>query len=293
MQNVVVKLQGGLGNQMFQYAFSRALSDKLKTDVALDILDYRTASRKFGLGAFNCELKFSDESDRRRLRTPFLKLKRELKKIVGLPYSLSPTHCRVESFRFDSSVFDRPLPCYFEGHFQSEKYFSGISGQIRKEFEFARAAEFSAHSLFSEIVSGESVSVHVRCGDYLRRRRTRRILHVCTRSYYERAIEQARRRLGNPKFYLFSDDIALTLKMYEFMRGFTPVEASGDVHEMFLMSRCRHNIIPNSTFSWWAAWLNPNPEKLVIAPQQWFTPLAGIDYRDVVPESWTKVDTRD
>ena len=289
---IIVKIQGGLGNQMFQYALGRALAEKHSQELYLDAREYLRPSckREYGLDHFSIRAKSASLADVKSMETPHFILKKKLKKLFGLPYRLSPAHVLEEKFNLQPSVLERSFG-YFDGFWQTQKYFSGISDILRKEFSFKDSDKYSRGAAFSKIVSSNSVSLHIRRGDYVKVKRTQRRFNVIRGSYFKNSVEYMRSKIKNPHFFIFTDDPKWVKDCFPMNENFTLVSSSGMYEDLFLMSQCRNNIIFNSSFSWWGAWLNKNPEKLVVAPDMWFTPHYKLDYSDVVPPDWIKIGT--
>lgn len=265
---------GGLGNQMFQYAFARALSLHFHTEILLDIFFYKhlipnVTPRNYELSLFPIE--------------SFTLKKNQLEKMIKQE-SFFLLKERFE-FKYDEELIKKVQNnSYLIGYWQSWKYFYLIENQIKKEFNFP-ISHFSqkTHDLAQSIKSQLSVSIHIRKTDYYKPE----TLGVISLTYYERAIRYIKQYIKDPYFFIFSDDhndiddiLNLPIK-YRIVKGNTAIE------DMYLMSRCKHNIIANSTFSWWAAWLNPEQEKIVIAPLQWHQNKNGnIDTSDLLPPNW-------
>lgn len=255
-------LLGGTGNHLFQYALGRYLAIKHDTGLILD--QYRLGrgyNRRYELGRFEIAARAVDApvstSDAARMRHE------QSLQATGIPIFTS------QGQRFDSRVLSLPAPCILFGLFQSEKYFRPVADTIRKELAFKPypIAEETA-ALTREIESTTSVSVHVRRGDYV----VRPQFSVCTMDYYRRAIEYVRGAVPAPTFYFFSDDIGWCRDRFagpDFVFCNLDQSASDPLNDMRLMSICRHHIIANSTFSWWGAWLNDDPHKVVVAPDRW------------------------
>lgn len=170
---IIVKVQGGLGNQMFQYAFGRALAEKHSQDLYLDCSEYLRPSckREYGLDHFNIRAKKASCGDVKSMVTPHFALRKKLKKIFAVPYSLSPTHILERNFNFQPSILE--FNCgYFDGFWQTQKYFSGISDIVRKDLTFKDAVKYSGGETFAKITSLNSVSLHIRRGDYVKVKRT-------------------------------------------------------------------------------------------------------------------------
>jgi len=294
--SVLVKLQGGLSNQMFQYAAARRLAHVHGTDVRIDTSWYRnipdTATpREYELGYFNIsgtEATHSETIGMTGIRNAALK-----DRPVALWRKLFPRYrfTPERHFHFDESVLRLPDQACLFGYWVSEKYFKDIEGIIRTEFTVKNAPEGRNRELIERMQSGNSVSLHVRRGDYVRDPNVNRIHGACGIDYYSAAIALIGERVDSPQYFVFSDDI-------EWVRENLPVpepvefvnhnRGTKSYEDLRLMSNCRHNIIANSSFSWWGAWLNPNPDKVVIAPERWFND-APHDTKDVVPESWEKL----
>lgn len=289
---IIVKVQGGLGNQMFQYAFGRALAEKHSQDLYLDCSEYLRPSckREYGLDHFNIRAKKASCGDVKSMVTPHFALRKKLKKIFAVPYSLSSTHILERNFNFQPSILE--FNCgYFDGFWQTQKYFSGISDIVRKDLTFKDAVKYSGGETFAKITSLNSVSLHIRRGDYVKVKRTRKRFSVIRAGYFKRAVEYMRSKLDTPHFFIFTDDPKWVSENFPAGEDYTLVSSSGMYEDLFLMAQCRHNIIFNSSFSWWGAWLNGNPGKIVVAPDMWFTPHYKLDYSDVVPEEWIKLNT--
>lgn len=275
----VVKIWGGLGNQMFQYAFGRASARATGQEVRFDLSWFSgKADRKYGLGAYRCTV---DEIDGRLVRRltrdkPLLRLfgiRPKMKKVREDPHCIYDQHLREAR---DASI---------SGYFQAARYYEGgIRTELLEAFR-PKSIPGDVAELARRIESCDAVSLHVRRGDYLKLRET---YAVCGHDYYERAADRIRLSLGHPKFFVFSDDLEwcrTSLKLFgeiTFVRLPYPDRPELD---MYLMSRCRHNIIANSTFSWWGAYLNDHPEKLVVAPKSWYVSMKT----DIVPESWIRL----
>ena len=199
---------------------------------------------------------------------------------------------RIQSTRFIDSFMNNPKKSYFIGFWQSEKFFKNIEKIIRKEFTLKNPLSNYANVVFEKIKSTPiSASLHIRRGDYVLEPHTNAYHGVCGLDYYQKAYEELVKKINSPfEIFVFSDDIEwvkenlrLPGKMHFVSNPNIP-----DYEEMFLMSCCTHNIIANSSFSWWGAWLNPNKNKIVIAPKQWFAN-KNEDAKDIVPESWIKI----
>jgi hypothetical protein len=177
-------------------------------------------------------------------------------------------------------------PLYMMGYWQSERYFLEQQKSIREDFRFRQAfAGFNA-ALAAEMSSSPSVSVHLRRGDYL----SDQIMDVCSLDYYRAAAKYIEESIGRPTYYVFSDDTDWVRSHVDFLPGATFIDHNKglDSHkDMQLMSRCKHHIIANSSFSWWGAWLNPSPHKIVVAPSTWFR--HGRDDSDHVPSQWIRL----
>jgi len=179
---------------------------------------------------------------------------------------------------------------YLHGYFQSENFFIKSCEFVRSEFIFEDRLTQNCESLFNEIRRHPSASIHIRRGDYLNRRNSK-LFHACDLDYYLRAMQYVASRTEKIKFYIFSDDPKWAHenfyhKGYDFCIINTISNAAAQT-DMFLMSLCDHNIIANSTFSWWAAWLNSNNDKIVISPDKWFK--NGRNASDLIPNSWIKI----
>ena len=179
---------------------------------------------------------------------------------------------------------------YFKGFYQSEKYFAGIEKEVREAFVFdiRRASRRSLRAMQEIKADPHAVSIHVRRGDYLLEKHWKALGCICQSSYYLNALAELEKRVKHPHYYVFSEDLNwvrqnLPLTKAEFIDW---NKGEDSWQDMMLMSHCRHHIICNSTFSWWGAWLNPSPDKIVIAPERW---TQTTDSADVVPESWLKV----
>ena len=271
-------MTGGLGNQMFQYSYLTLLRHHGER-VALDTSLYNYTTMHNGY-----ELKRVFGIDERRhdvswLNTLWIRLLLKIRPSILLTE---------ESLGFETqTIKSRP---YIKGEFQSELYFKDIENIIRDVYEFKNIDEQNmkvARKLHLE----DSVSVHIRRGDYLNHPLYERI---CTEDYYYQAVGMVQGRHPDSSFYVFSNDCDWSRGFFE--KNFKNVKFEvidinrGDksYQDMYLMSQCRHNIIANSSFSWWGAWLNTNPEKMVIAPKVWIN--APVEkYINIVPQSWIKI----
>ncbi len=267
----IVKVQGGLGNQMFQYALYLSLKE-IFNDVKLDITQFELYYDHYG---YELEKVFGVN--------PELATKDEIERLT----SDGSSYYRESQFNYDEEVLNLEGERYFEGCWQSEKYFRNIEEIVREEFSYKHDLEGLNKETAEKINKGNSVSIHIRRGDYLGSD-----VHsgVCTPKYYYNAVNIIRNITGKPQYYIFSDDLKWSREnirpgpdtiYVDWNRG------EDSYKDMHLMSLCKYNIIANSTFSWWAAWLNKNPIKMIIAPDRWFSK-DYINTNDIIPERWNK-----
>jgi len=217
------------------------------------------------------------------------KLKRGIQKVLPFVF---PNHTIGETVKqYDVEILNAPKNSLFIGYWQTEKYFLPIQDTIRKDFTFKMPLEGLNKTLAESISSCNSVSMHIRRGDYVHNSETSKFHGVCSPEYYYEALEFIKKKSANIQLYIFSDDMEWVKVNMKFDVPVTYVGNNIDNQsyvDMQLMSLCKHNIIANSSFSWWGAWLNNNPEKIVIAPSKWFND-SSINATDIIPEGWQKI----
>jgi hypothetical protein len=259
---ISTKLQGGLGNQLFQWALGESLSVKNNTSLYLDTSFYNISipnitKRNFQLSQFPNigDLKFNTKFP-----------------IDILTYT--------DNFYFQNFQIEKNKNYYFEGYWQSEKYFKDIKSTILEKLSPTKEIEFFFKENYLE--KGINVSLHIRRGDYVNQPEKHPVLPM---EYYQKALD----KLGNyDRLLIFSDDIEWCKKTLTFEKMYF-VDNLPEIESLWLMSMCQHNIIANSSFSWWGAWLNKNQNKIVITPKIWFGEKLKLNTSDIIPLEWTQI----
>jgi len=307
---VIVRLKGGLGNQMFQYAAARALATARGVRLGLDLAAFDAdPRRRFELDRLpisatvaspGAVFRLTGRPQTRRQRA-LCRAARALARMAGVPSQrefdlLRPLGVdrRVYTephFHFDPNFQSLPADIYLDGYWQSERYFAGIADELRRELTVGAAAQAEVRDLEAAIRSAESVGVHVRRGDYVTEERTAAYHGTCDPEYYRAAAERVREVAGRPHFFVFSDDPEWVRSHLAFLSPSTIIghaDRTRPHEDMRLLSLCRHAIIANSSFSWWGAWLSDHPGKRVVAPARWFSD-PSIDTSDLLPPQWTRL----
>jgi hypothetical protein len=303
---IVTFLNAGLGNQMFQYAAGLALAEQHRSIVKLDVRWFETNKEpaqhnRYSLGCFNIIEQFATEGEIARLcgRPPgrveafFVRQARAMRLYLFADRYLVTGHRHeARQFSYYPEFFAQPNDTYIHGMWQSEKFFAPVADLVRRHFTFRYPALPHGAEMEARIRNGgPSAFVHFRRGDYVSKPSHTKELGVLDVAYYERAVDMLLERHPEVTLYVFSDDIRAIAQEFKprcphvFVDMPQPWQA---YDELRLMSLCDHGITANSTFSWWAAWLNPSPNKTVIAPDPWFSDSTH-DGRDVVPESWLRL----
>lgn len=271
---ITVKLSGGLGNQMFQYALGRCLAEKNKTKLKLDIsgLLHRLPKKNFTYRNFvldgfkvNYYLNFFSWVAR------FTGL-HSLLFIISYGYlclqnRIRPTIVERDAFDFNKEILNLKDGVYLDGSWQNESYFKEIETMLRTEFQLSDNLDIDESDWLKSINESNSVAIHIRRGDYV----SLNLDRVCSLNYYSLAMAHIRSKINDVHFFIFSDDPKWAEENFKElnMNIVSTEEYRSPCVDMYLMSQCKHQIIANSTFSWWAAWLNTNPEKIVVAPKFW------------------------
>lgn len=289
---VIVKLMGGLGNQMFQYALGRTLSLARGTELKLDISHYsRYPLHRYALGHLNVQETFASPRETYRAKA-FGWWNDTLKRYAAQKARPDAwAWVRELEYRFDKQVLDARINCYLDGYWQSEKYFKHQEKLIRGDFTLKSTLDARSEKLAAEIRGCNSVSVHVRRGDYVSNSKALEVHGACPAEYYREAASMIRARVSDLHFFVFSDDPEWTRNNVRVGGSATYVthnSAERNYADLHLMSLCQHHIIANSSFSWWGAWLAVNPSKIVIAPKQWFQK-APHDTSDLIPDGWIRM----
>lgn len=272
---IIIKIQGGLGNQIFQYAFGKNLSLKYNIPLYLD------------LSFFDSQTKRAFELD--KFKYISYNTINNISEIPNLNYIN-------DNFFFKEIKLKKNTNYFFDGYWQSDKYIKSIRKKIIEELRPAPNHILEINSKYGEILSKNTVSLHIRRTDYL----TSNDYHpVQPLSYYENSLTFIKENTKNNLYHLliFSDDIHWCKENLNF-KNVTFVENNDNITDFYLMSMCKHNIIANSSFSWWSAWLNYFQKnrfqllfskKHIIAPHIWFGEISGIPSDDIVPKQWTKL----
>lgn len=281
---ITVILKGGLGNQMFQYATARAVAEENKDQLYLNTFWFDTQSkRELNIKDFNIQGEIIETGLIKRLayKIPLFKKRG----IIGDTYIKEQ-----ERFVFDESIFKTSGSIIMEGYWQNEKYFKDIRDTLKKEFSLKKPLGGQAHDIKNKIDNCNSVSLHFRRGDYIKNEKLNKIYGASPMKYYRQALDIVSDKVEDSTLFIFSDDIGWVKENFKINKQVTYVSQKDikDTEELILMSRCKHNIIANSTFSWWAAWLNDYEEKLVIAPQKWFNN-SNRKTSDLIPNSWKRI----
>lgn len=288
----VVKIQGGLGNQMFCLAFAIALSEKTNKKIFIDTSCFQGKyNREFGLDIFKIPFEVASQEQIKKVKLKknlFNKIRRSIAKgHLGLDKLNIKTKIKIPSYysHFAPYIFEYDKENYYEGLYQNEKYYFGVEDKIRQVFEFpvcVKNPEFNLPLLEKIKQCENSVFIHIRRGDYLDEG------WLLDYEYYKKAVDYMKEKLENPVFFIFSDEIEKVKQEFKIDAEHYFVDSinlsNADYEDMRLMSTCKHSIVSNSSFSWWAAWLNNNNKKIVIAPSPW---VLGKD--DIVCDSWVKI----
>lgn len=291
IQFVTFYIDGGLGNQMFQYAFGRTVADRRSCELILDIselecINVGVTPRKYSLNVFNVRA-YTDAST-----IKISSLKRLLLRVF--PWVSRAFSIRIESGTgFQSDIARDDHSRIFKGYWQSYHYFSSNADRIFHDFTLKKPLSSQASLLLSEIESSNSVMIHVRRGDYVSSSAASAYHSSLTLEYYMSAYNAVCKKVRNPSFFVFSDDIEWCKGMLTFIDKpisfVSPNSLCADWEDLIVMSYCKHHIIANSSFSWWSAWLADQrygmEERFVSAPLQWFVK-ESINPRDRFPSHW-------
>lgn len=298
---ITVKLSGGLGNQMFQYAAARALAIKKNTTVNLDLttLHHRLPMRNYVFRTFDLDLlgiqasrsflsRFSGPGKNAAfLLSKFLVKLRE----IFLPNSV---FTEKEYFYFDKEIFDQSSQVYLDGFWQSYRYFKDCQDIIRKEFSSFPDLSENGKELAEKIRACQSVCVAIRRNDYVSFQKNIDFFGVLPLSYFQQAIHLMKVRIKDPFFFIFTDEIEWCRKNFTLTENvfFVTADYNGEryIEKFQLMTLCKNFIIANSTFAWWPAWLNSNPAKVVIAPKNWVTNKKwNENANNLMPDHWIRI----
>ena len=287
---MIVRITGGIGNQMFQYALKLKLDSLSNEPCNIDIRFYQSENihngyeldKVFGINATQYEGPLRAFADQ-------LKLLYKIFFRIGVRSLKTAHHVTEIRTCYRSDVFMTEKNCYIDGYWQSQEYFQGVEDVVRKAFQFPEFTEQENLKLEQIINTKQSVSLHVRRGDYLG---VSRFVSLGKTNYYQSAIEYIKSVIEKPLFVVLSDDIEWSKENLDL-----PVDSifvtwnqgNKSYRDMQIMSICKHNIIANSSFSWWGAWLNNNPEKLVIAPSRFFNGNIEDDSH-IIPEGWKTIE---
>lgn len=291
----IIRMTGGLGNQMFQYALYLKLKEMGREVKFDDVTEYagRENARPIMLWCFGIDYERATGKELNTITDGFM---RPVDRIRRKLFGRKSLEYQENGCNFDPVVLQKE-PAYLTGYFQSEKYFADMKDKVRNAFTFTdRVYKILTQDGFGpvldQIESCESISVHFRRGDYV----SGSAIYGgnCTDAYYRKAIEEIRKIHLDATFFLFSNDAPYVKewvqRFYPGDPAFFVIEGSGEEKgylDLLLMSRCRHQIVANSSFSWWGAYLDAFPEKMVFAPARWFN---NQDCQDIYTENMIRID---
>ena len=289
---VIVKLIGGLGNQLFQYAIGRKIAHIRNAELKLDISAFQTYKlHKYSLGAFNIIENFATPDDIARFKNKgaFNGLLSHFAEKWFIYFNGAVVYGR--TFTFNRNIFKVPKDVYLDGYWQSEKYFKDIETILRQELRIKLPLSGENAVMSERIGSVAAVSLHIRRGDYVSDPLTYQTYGVCSFDYYRKAVEIIAQRVKNPQFFVFSNESLWAQEnlILDYPTTFVANNnADKNYEDLRLISMCKHHILANSTFGWWGGWLCDNPDKIIIAPQKWFNK-SKYDTRDLIPETWIRI----
>jgi hypothetical protein len=280
---IIIRIYGGLGNQLFQYAFGRNLSLLFNEKLYLDISLFNKISRKFDLDKFNIE-ELNIAPDALTKKYNFVENYR-INKLLN-QFLCNSYFQEDKPNTFNENVFiSSNKKIYYSGHFCSEKYFVKIRNILLPEL-VPNGISSKCADILKSINNSNSVSIHIRKTDFLQKK-NKSIFEICDEKYYANAMDLFNAQLSDITYFVFSDDFKWVNEHIKFDRPYILVDFNNEAYEdLFLMSKCKHNITANSTFSWWGAWLNSNPDKKIITPSKWFKQK---DNLDIIPIDWIKI----
>ncbi len=279
---IIIKIKGGLGNQLFQYAVGRALALHHRLPLKLDLTIFKTYKlHRYLLDQFAIQADIATEDEIIKLKGRNNVLFSALRK-AGLVKRKSYLKEKRSSY-FDASVFKND-DVYLDGYWQNELYFSDIREELLRDLTSISSMSELGVVYMEGIKKSNSVSLHVRRGNYLNLKN----FNVLDINYYMKAVEYMRKNVEKPTFYIFSDDLEWCKNSLGFLDNCIFVDSTKtEIDDLKLMSFCKHNIIANSSFSWWGAWLNQNCKKTVIAPKGWLLNDPGSS--KVILSDWVKM----
>ncbi len=302
VDKVIVRIKGGVGNQLFQFATARQLAIWENSELYFDLSFFRNEKFKdvYRLNKFNINYKVADPEIVAQLKnkqnTPlFYRLLNKTN--IANPYNKS-THWKQSHLnKYLQSGLTAPISVYLDDWFAKPSNFEHIREVLLTEIAPTTISE-QTKVWQEKIENTNSVSLHIRRGDYL----TNPHFHNLSLNHYIKSVRYFEERLDKPSFYIFTDDSVYAKKELSHLKNIHLVDSNnnrlndystnGDMEDLFLMSRSKHNIIANSTFSWWGAWLNSNSEKIVIAPRRWFDNKEAQDkyeFDNLIPKNWIKL----
>ncbi|MFZ0597062.1 MAG: alpha-1,2-fucosyltransferase [Flavobacterium sp.] len=271
---IVVQLIGGLGNQLFQYAVAKSLAIETKQQLFIDVSQFETYKlHNYALNHFNI------------VAAVYKQENKYLRKIKSF-YKKNNFYKEVD-FGYNPNITALKGNIFLEGYFQSEKYFLKYQEEVRNDFELLTPLKKITQDTIKKIESVNSVSIHIRRGDYL----NNPLHNTSKEEYYKKALEIIESKVKDPVFFIFSDDIDWVKLNFSTNKETIYIDfndALTNFEDLKLMASCKHNIIANSSFSWWGAWLNKNPDKIVVAPKLWFND-DSINTTDIIPTNWVKI----
>jgi hypothetical protein len=284
---IIVKIYGGMANQLFQYAAGYALAKYHNVALKLDISYFQEMNedtkREFELSKFPIDYTIATQEEIDQV-FKFRSMDYAWNKLI--PLGKKRFYGEKKPGYYDS-FFNLGDTVYLRGYFQSEKYFAKHKQLIIEQFKINTVNFKHLLPQAQTLSNSNSVALHIRLGDYLNPTLSG-IMAPFNLDYYKKAIALIKQKISNPSFYIFSDQINLAKELLDVEIDAIYVDASISKNadqDFFLMQSCQHQIITNSSFSWWAAYLNQYPQKIVIAPQKWYKDHFG-DATNLFPDNW-------
>jgi len=302
---IIVKISGGLGNQLFQYATARSLSLELNRKLFLDTSWYgeiftlednnhpnATTIRNFQLNKFNIVspiksklyINWIKRLEIRSKKSMFFKLLKS-----GPLNTLSFSKFDTKKYSFD--ILKQVPRVYLTGYWQNNDIIEKYNNTLKDELKLIEPLSENNKKYLKKVNCNNSVAIHIRRGDYITKPNSSKLHSTCSENYYKNAINSIEQSIEQPQYFVFSDEIDWVKTNMELPSTTIFVDTDGAPYEhMYLMSQCKHQITANSTFSWWAAWLNNYQDKMIITPKYWYYDKTLNNTIIRIPNSWIKID---